>query len=205
MKLTRLIIAASAAYVGVLALPARVLAQAKDPVGKGENTPLNLDDEVEKTTSAATGSSGGGSLVRTFVGLAVVIGVIYGLYWILRQVKASREESSSGAGLTSLATLPLGPNRSLHMVRAGHDVVVLGVTDHAVTPIRTYDEEEAVAVGILHADPDGVSGPMTLAEAEAALHAKTNGDTPAEPAAKPATVGEFTTRLMEQMRQRTRR
>src|SRR3954471_19040306 len=70
----------------------------------GEKTPLNLKDAPE--TGGHVG--GGGSLVRTIVGLAVVIGVIYGLYWILKQVKSSREEKASGQGLSSLATLPLG-------------------------------------------------------------------------------------------------
>jgi flagellar protein FliO/FliZ len=113
MKLTRLFIAAYAAF---LALPAHVFAAEKS----SEDQPLNLDDEVAKHADPAGGASGGGSLVRTFVGLAIVIGVIYGIYWILKQVKASREERSSGSGLAPLATLPLGPNRALHMVRAGH-------------------------------------------------------------------------------------
>jgi flagellar protein FliO/FliZ len=202
MKLTQLSIAASAAFLGLLVLPARVLAAASRA---SENKPLNLDEEVDKTTGAA-GGSGGGSLVRTFVGLAVVIGVIYGVYWILKQVKASREERSSGSGLASLATLPLGTNRSLHMVRAGTDVVVLGVTDHGVTPIRTYAEEEARRVGLVE-EPDTVE-PMTVEEAEQAAKTSANGNGASPEAAapeRPATVGEFITRLLEEMRRRTRR
>src|SRR6185295_9780487 len=94
-------------------------------------------------------SGRGRSLVRTFVGLAVVVAVIYGLYWILRQVKLSREEKTSGNGLETTATVPLGPNRSLHLVRAGNELVLVGVADHAVTPIRTYTEEEARAAGLI--------------------------------------------------------
>src|SRR3954447_6369394 len=68
----------------------------------GEKTPLNLKD------APSTGHvGGGGSLVLRIGVLAVVIAVIYGLYWILRQIKASREEKVSGTGLTALATLPL--------------------------------------------------------------------------------------------------
>jgi flagellar protein FliO/FliZ len=202
MTLTRLSIAASAASLGVLVLPARVLAAA---TRDSEKKPLNLDEEVDKTTSAA-GGSGGGSLVRTFVGLAVVIGVIYGVYWILKQVKASREERSSGSGLASLATLPLGPNRSLHMVRAGSDVVVLGVTDHGVTPIRTYAEEEARRVGLVDAGEHETVRPMTLEEAEEAARNGSNGsEAPAAAPERPATVGDFMTRLFDEMRKRTRR
>jgi flagellar protein FliO/FliZ len=110
----------------------------------GEKTPLNLKD------APSTGHvGGGGSLVRTIVGLAVVIGVIYGLYWILKQVKASREEKATGTGLAALATLPLGGQRSLQLVRAGRELHLVGVSEHGVTPVRAYSEEEADAAGLL--------------------------------------------------------
>ena len=117
----------------------------------GEKTPVKLDDVP---ADRAPAGSTGGSLVRTIVGLAVVIAVIYGLYWVLKQVKSSREEKSSGQGLSSLATLPLGPNRSLQLVRAGRELVLVGVSEHGVTPVRTYSEDEAEAVGLL--DPEYV-------------------------------------------------
>src|ERR671939_234591 len=97
----------------------------------GENTPLNLPSAAPQQTA-----SSGGGLVRTFVGLAIVLAVIYGLYWVLKQVKASREERASGSGLSSVATLPLGPNRSVHLVRSGRDYVLVGASENGVTPIR---------------------------------------------------------------------
>ena len=116
----------------------------------GEKTPLNLEETAEPKAPGA--GSTGGSLVRTIVGLAIVIAVIYGLYWVLKQVKASREEKASGQGLAAIATLPLGTNRSLQLVRAGREIVLVGVSEHGVTPVRTYSEDEAEAVGLL--DPD---------------------------------------------------
>ena len=118
----------------------------------GERTPLNLSpDTKEETTKAASG----GGLVRTIVGLAIVIGVIYGLYWVLKQVKTSREASAEGTGLETIATLPLGQNRAMHLIRAGDEVVLVGVGEHGVTPIRTYGEHEARALGLLAADDTG--------------------------------------------------
>jgi flagellar protein FliO/FliZ len=114
----------------------------------GEDKPLDLPVDAPKNLGDA-GASGGGSLVRTFVGLAVVVAVIYGLYWVLRQVKSSREERSVGTGLASQAVVPLGPNRSLHLVRAGRELVLLGVAEHGVTPIRSYTEAEAQKVGLI--------------------------------------------------------
>jgi flagellar protein FliO/FliZ len=134
-------LAAAMALSSLLLNPLSALAA---PAGKGESTPLNLKDEP-----APGHVGGGGSLVRTIVGLAVVIGVIYGLYWILKQVKSSREEKASGTGLTSLATLPLGGQRSLQLVRAGREVVLVGVGEHGVTPIRTYAEAEARELGLV--------------------------------------------------------
>jgi flagellar protein FliO/FliZ len=110
----------------------------------GEKTPLDLG-EAGETAHAASG----GSLVRTVVGLAIVLAVIFGLHWVLKQVKASREERADGSGLTPVATLPLGSNRSLHVVRAGREVLVVGSGEHGVTPVRAYSEAEARALGVL--------------------------------------------------------
>jgi flagellar protein FliO/FliZ len=151
MSLHRIHAAVVAAVTACLfAAPAAALAAtsttASDPYG--ENTKLNLPSTDAGSTEHVSGG-GGGSLVRTFVGLAVVVAVIYGLYWILRQVKAGREERTVGQGLETQATVALGPNRSLHLVRAGNELVLVGVADHAVTRIRTYTEEEARAAGLL--------------------------------------------------------
>jgi flagellar protein FliO/FliZ len=115
------------------------------PAAGGHSTPLNLPS-VDQSQAA---SGGGGGLVRTFVGLAIVLGVIYGLYWVLKQVKASRESAASGSGLESVATIPLGPNRALHLVRAGRELMLLGVAEQTVVPIRAYREDEARALGLL--------------------------------------------------------
>jgi flagellar protein FliO/FliZ len=137
------------AVATLLASPAHALAAAVD------KTPLNLNDATGDTPAQV---GGGGSIVRTIVGLAVVIGVIYGLYWVLKQVKSSREEKASGQGLAALATLPLGPNRSLQLVRAGREIVLIGVSEHGVTGVRTYTEDEAEAAGLLSLEADAQPG-----------------------------------------------
>jgi flagellar protein FliO/FliZ len=116
--------------------------------------PLNLPiDQVQKQASSGGGSNSG-SLGRTLIGLLVVCAIIYGLYWVLKQVKKAREEQASGTGLHSLASLPLGPNRSLHMIRAGREIVLVGVAEHGVAPIRSYTEEEAYEAGLISPDDD---------------------------------------------------
>jgi len=156
MSFPRIHAAAAAAVTAcLLAAPAALAAPSgKEADPYGEKTALNLP--AQDPTVQAAGGGGGGGLVRTFVGLAVVVAVIYGLYWVLRQVKAGREERHVGRGLKATASVPLGPNRSLHLVRAGRELVLVGVADHAITPIRTYTEEEARAAGLL--DEDGEDG-----------------------------------------------
>ena len=147
-----------AAVLCCLLLPAAAFA------ADGEQTPLDLSGQPVRAAGSAPAAAGGNGLVRTIVGLAVVLGVIYGLHWVLKQVKASREEKSSGAGLAPLATLPLGPNRSLHLIRAGSELVLVGAGEHGVTPIRTYSETEARALGLL-GDDDGDDQPSSSAPA----------------------------------------
>jgi flagellar protein FliO/FliZ len=131
----------------VLLAPATVLAAStKDPYG--ENQALNLPADGA-ATHAAVGGGSGGSLARTFIGLAVVVAVIYGLTWVLRQMKASKEERSTGFGLSAEASIPLGPGRSVHLIRAGRELVLVGSAEHGVVPIRTYSEDEARALGLL--------------------------------------------------------
>ncbi len=161
LRTRALTVAYATANFTLLALPA--LAAAADAEKKsapplsgtyGEDKPLDLPAEPARNLGDAT-ASGGGSLVRTFVGLAVVVAVIYGLYWVLRQMKSSREERTVGAGLTSQAVVPLGPGRSLHLVRAGRELVLLGVAEHGVTPIRRYTETEAAELGLVGDGDDG--------------------------------------------------
>lgn len=143
--LPALVRASVGALAGALIAPALALA------ADGEQTPLRLDGATAEKSAEQVGASGG-SLVRTIVGLAIVIAVIYGLTWVLRQVKASKQGAAEGAGLETLATLPLGTGRSLHLVRAGDEIVLLGSGEHGVTPLRTYTEAEARRLGLLDAD-----------------------------------------------------
>jgi flagellar protein FliO/FliZ len=153
MRIRSLLRALFAAVLCGLLIPASALA------ADGESTPLNLPSAQKTAETAAPGAGGG--LVRTIVGLAIVLGVIYGLYWVLKQVKASREASATGTGLTTVATLPLGTNRSLHLVRAGDEVHLLAAGEGGVTQIRSYREPEARALGLLEdaAAPAGLGGP----------------------------------------------
>jgi flagellar protein FliO/FliZ len=110
----------------------------------GENTPLNLSG----STPGKHVGGGGSSIVRTVVGLFIVIAVIYGIAWILRQAKRGRTGRAQGKALSPIASMPLGSGRSVQLIRAGTDVLVVGVGEHGVTPIRRYTEAEAIEAGL---------------------------------------------------------
>jgi flagellar protein FliO/FliZ len=149
---TRAVLRAAIPALGFAVLAFACPAQAFTPTSKSgsENLPLSLP----ATAGSSHTSTSGPSLVRTIVGLLIVIAVIWGLTWVLRQVKSSRERSGAGSGLSSMATLPLGSGRTLHLVRAGHDYLLLGSAEHGVVPISRYTEQQALEAGLLDADAE---------------------------------------------------
>jgi flagellar protein FliO/FliZ len=148
-------VATATAVLGACLLAFASAAPAYTPSTKtgGESTPLNLTTTTG-STAHSTSSTGGASIVRTIVGLAIVIAVIWGLAWILKQVKTGRDPHVSSSGLASVAALTLGSGRTVHLVRAGNDYVLLGATEHGVAPIHRYTEEEAREAGLFLEEGD---------------------------------------------------
>lgn len=123
----------------------------------GANTPVHVQANTSTAHSATSGSISG-SVVRTIVGLLIVIAVIYGLTWLVKQSKASKNQTV-GDGLEQVASLPLGTNRSVALVRVGDELHLLGVAEHGITGIRVFSEDEAYELGLpFHADEGEYSG-----------------------------------------------
>jgi flagellar protein FliO/FliZ len=166
------------ALTSPMAAIAAASSQAHQAGGSGgaaasENLPLNLP-----SSSASHPGTGGASLVRTIVGLAIVIAVIWGLTWILRQVKSGRDPHVGSTGLSSVSALQIGSGRSVHLVRAGSEYVLLGSSEHGVVPIHRYTEQEARDAGLLDETPAPPRGARSLiarlTSAEAAEPGKHN-------------------------------
>jgi flagellar protein FliO/FliZ len=139
-------------------LSANFILAAVPSSGGNESQPLDLG-----STASSAHAASGGSIAKTIVGLAIVLAVIFGLRWVMKQYKSGREKKAAGTGLAQMATLPLGSNRSLHVVRAGREVLVVGSGEHGVTPVRSYSEEEARALGLLEVeDEDEEPQPLKL-------------------------------------------
>jgi flagellar protein FliO/FliZ len=142
------------ALTGALTLSHAVAALA---ASGAESTRLNLGG----TSTAHAGGSTSSSLIRTIVGLFIVIVVIYGITWLMRQHKGGKSRAS-GSGLAPIATMPLGAGRSVALVRVGRELHLLGVAEHGVTAIRTYTEKEALSHGF-ELDPDQEDEPGAVA------------------------------------------
>jgi flagellar protein FliO/FliZ len=143
----------SAAAVAVLALtwPQAALAAAF----KKDETPLGkavTDGSGGATTIGAGG--GAGTIARTVVGLAIVLAVVYGIYWLLKSATKARGGDSSGR-IEVIATTQLAANRSLHLLRCGDEVLLIGAGDSGVTALRVYTGDEALALGLDDARLDG--------------------------------------------------
>jgi flagellar protein FliO/FliZ len=127
--------------------------------GTGESTPLHLTASAAHHSSSSLAS---GSILRTILALVIVVGVIYGIARVLKKVKGGGQRAT-GEGLEHVATLPLAQGRSVALVRSGSDVVLVGISESGVTPIKVYTEAEALMGGI--ALPDGDPAEPALLEA----------------------------------------
>jgi len=120
----------------------------KQPIPEGSSVP------------ASVGDGGGGTLLRLGIGLVLVVGLILLVWFVMKRFQRSRYPAAaeSRTGLIDVvATTPLGPNRALHLVRVGGEIVLVGSTDQAVTRLADITPEVAAALVDL-TPPDGRFG-----------------------------------------------
>jgi flagellar biosynthetic protein FliO len=77
----------------------------------------------------------------------IVIAVILGVYYLLKMWGGrSKGVLRNDGTIQVLATTALAPNRSVHLLRVGSDVVLVGATDGGVTPIKVYEPNDLRAL-----------------------------------------------------------
>jgi flagellar biosynthetic protein FliO len=107
---------------------------------KRDTTPL--PSSLTKGSSTHTHSSDGASFMRLGLGLVLVIGLIFGIRWIVKRSNGGPRTRSAGA-IRVVDTAQLAPNRAVHLVRVGEELVLVGSGENGVAPIRVYSAEEA--------------------------------------------------------------
>jgi flagellar protein FliO/FliZ len=99
------------------------------------------------------GETGAGEIGRVLIGLAIVVVVIVVLYAALRRAHRGRSPGRTTRGGTNVIsvidTVGIGNQRSLHLVRVGDRVVLIGATDHAITALQELSAEEAEDAGLV--------------------------------------------------------
>jgi flagellar protein FliO/FliZ len=97
--------------------------------------------------SAGTGGGGGGTVLHMLLALGLVIALILGLYKLLRRTAHRNDGAVRADGkMAIVASTPLAHSRSLHLVRVGEELVLVGSAEHGVTPIRVYSAEESRSI-----------------------------------------------------------
>jgi flagellar biogenesis protein FliO len=142
-----------------------------------DTTPLPAGVTSTAGSEPAPSSSTGGSFLRMVIGLVVVIAVIYGVWFALRTWgKAKRglkkRVGMGGDGIEVIATTPLAQNRSIHLVRVGGELILVGSAEQGITQLRVYSPEESERIEHdLHGGgppPAGADGPVLVSELEQA-------------------------------------
>jgi flagellar protein FliO/FliZ len=97
------------------------------------------DEQAEE--GGGSGSESGGSALRFIFGLAVVLGAIYGVHWLLKKWGQSKLQGVAGRTgvIDVVATTPLAQGRALHLVRVGDELVLVGATEQSITRIGEVD------------------------------------------------------------------
>jgi flagellar protein FliO/FliZ len=150
---------------------------------KRDQTPLPAG-VTHASTSAVSHGSGSGAFVKMVVGLAIVLGLIYGIYRLLKKF-SNREATVRDIGaMKVVATTQLSPARALHLLRVGDELVLVGSAEHGVTPIRVYSAEEARRLEVESPSPPSL--------APAAFRADERN-------------GGFVSNMLEELRRRTER
>jgi flagellar protein FliO/FliZ len=138
-----------------LALVALALALPLGPARAATTTaPADPESLPIPEGSSAPGNLSGGAgdtLMRLGLGLVVVVGLIALVWYVLKRVQRSRypgmERSGKPGGLIDVvSTTSIGPNRTLHVVRVGEEILLVGSTDHTITALTRLGSDDLVGL-----------------------------------------------------------
>jgi flagellar protein FliO/FliZ len=129
---------------------------------KKDTTPLPSSVTDGSGGGVASASGSAGAIARMIVGLAIVLVVVYGVYWLLKKrYRGSGGGTVADGRLQIVATTALAGNRAVHLLRAGDELFLIGSSEQAVTGLRTWGAEEARRLeAILAVPPIGPAPPL---------------------------------------------
>jgi flagellar protein FliO/FliZ len=151
------------ATLAVPALVALLSIASADAAGfKRDETPLPASI-TDGSSAAPAHVSSGSSFARLFLGLIVVVVLIFAVRALLRRTQKGSLPRAQG-DMAVIATTPLAPNRAVHLLRVGDELVLVGSAEQGVTQLRVYDADEARALLAEAEPPPRPTGPRSLSD-----------------------------------------
>ncbi len=101
---------------------------------------------AQQTAQSLPGDDLTAALVKTVAGLALVLAVMLGLYWLLRRLGPGITGGAvGGSTLRLVGRLGLGQRKYLALVAVADRVLVLGVGPDGIRLLTTLDDPDQVA------------------------------------------------------------
>lgn len=151
-----LVPAASGATPGDQAAPAPSKAAGTDDESLGKGFRDAYGKEQSRDGASRDGAKDGGEsrssggMGRALVGFALVLALIFAVHWLLRKYADGKQGALGAQGsldaIEVMATTPLAPNRSLHLVRVGGELVLIGATDQSINQLGRVDGQQLSVV-----------------------------------------------------------
>lgn len=145
------------------AVGGQLFAQQATTTGTGELTPLGQG--TAGTDAAATARVplvSTWDFVRMLIVLAAVIAVIYLVFALLR--RSSRRSTVENDLISVLGSKSLAANRTLHLVRVGKSVYLVGAAEGGVGLVSEIDDQESVDELLLRAEKQRTSAKKSFSE-----------------------------------------
>lgn len=104
---------------------------------------LAAEPVVQAAAAPAVSGSIGGQLTQLVLGLLLVVGLIFGLAWLMRRVQ--RAGPGNGQVIEMIGSRALGPRDRLVLVQVGEEQILLGLTPGRITPLHVLKQPVEVA------------------------------------------------------------
>jgi len=129
------------------------------PAGAADMNAVNHAGAIASsvTVGSAVPSLGVGAVLQTLVGLAVVIGLVFGCAWLARRF--GFQPARRGGPLKVVSSVALGAKESATIVEIGDTWLVLGVAPGNVRLLHTLPAGSAPAGAAVTADAPPASAP----------------------------------------------
>ncbi|WP_321812083.1 MULTISPECIES: flagellar biosynthetic protein FliO [unclassified Burkholderia] len=125
------------------------------PAGAADMNAVNNAGAIASsvTVGSAVPSLGVGAVLQTLVGLAVVIGLVFGCAWLARRF--GFQPARRGGPLKVVSSVALGAKESATIVEIGDTWLVLGVAPGNVRLLHTLPAGSAAATATVEAPAGG--------------------------------------------------